>query len=118
MTTPPAPDPAAAPLEQRVGKLEDGQETLSGKLDQILSRLPGSGPAPEPAVTHGDPAPAADPAAMAEQMRQAVRDVNAEAAAASAPRAPEPETVPREVMIKGKAKLQKALFGSEPGARR
>lgn len=56
-------------------------------------------------------------------MRTAVREVNAEAAAAERDRQhaadheqmrkPAPEQAPREVMVKGKARLQKALFGGD-----
>jgi len=44
------------PLEQRVGALESGQETLSGKLDQVLGILSGSGSGkPEAPAGEGDP---------------------------------------------------------------
>ena len=82
-------------LGERVGKLEQGQERQDGKLDQILGMLTGAKDKPADPVTTADPAPAA--ADMAEQMRQAVRDVNAEAAAATpAPSRPDPETSPRK----------------------
>jgi hypothetical protein len=114
VTTPPAPEPApdGAPLERRVDSIENEQRRQGGILDQILGKLSGDNDAP---VTR-----AADPAAaagdMTEQMRQAVRDVRAEEAAAAKtqPSSPEPETVPREVTLKGKDRLQRALFGGDP----
>lgn len=112
----PQPAPVAAdPLPERVGKIEAEQERQGGILDKILGKLDGLSPADNPGVTRGTEPPAG-PADMGEQMRQAVRDVNAEAAAAAKdkPAAPEPETTPREVMIKGKERLQRALFGGEP----
>jgi hypothetical protein len=115
VTTPPAaPAPADPPLEQRVGKLETGQESLSGKLDTIIEKLSGS-PAPAPAAVTADPAPA--PADMTEQMRQAVRDVQAETLAKSAPATPAPEITPREITVRGKEKLQRIFFGKDPVSR-
>ena len=86
MTTPPPSDPKpadpGASLEQRVGSLESEQQRQGGVLDQIWDKLKGDPkPAdPVPPVVRGDN----PPADMTEQMRQAVRDVNAEAAAAAA----------------------------------
>jgi hypothetical protein len=95
-----------------VDRIETEQARQGGILDEIRDRLTGS-PAPADPVTRADPAP--DPVDMAEQMRQAVRDVNAEAAASTTqPSTPVPEITPREVMVKGKEKLQKIMFGSEP----
>lgn len=112
------PEPAAPaagdPLPERVGKIEAEQERQGGMLDKIWDKLSGS-PEGDSHVTSGT-GPAAGPGDMTEQMRQAVRDVNAEAAAAvkDKPATPEPETTPREVMVKGKARLQRALFGGDP----
>lgn len=120
MTTPPEPAPPAAgdPLPERVGKIEAEQERQGGVLDKILGKLDGLSPAGDSSVTEGTdpPAGAGD---MTEQMRQAVRDVQAEAdqeagKAARLGKKPEPETTPREVMIKGKERLQRALFGGDP----
>ena len=114
MTTTTPPEPAApapddsAPLAKRVDGLEAEQQRQGGVLDEIKGMLAGRG---EPVASADDPGPSA--ADMAEQMRQAVRDVNAEAAAAAPPAAPEPETTPREVMIKGKDKLQRIMFGGD-----
>lgn len=111
----PAPAPAApdhdAPLASRVDGLEAEQQRQGGVLDEIKGLLT-SRPQGDPPVTSADPVPPGD---MAEQMRQAVRDVQAEAAATvkDKPAAPEPETTPREVMIKGKERLQRALFGGD-----
>jgi hypothetical protein len=107
--TTPAPD---APLAQRVDGLEVEQKRQGGVLDRIENLLTTSGDT----VTSADQPPAAAAADMGEQMRQAVRDVRAEEAAA-APAPPPPETTPREVMIRGKDKLQRALFGSDPEAK-
>jgi hypothetical protein len=102
-----------APLESRVGEIERKQDRQDGKLDRIIEMLPGVGSAGggEP-VTRADepPASAAD---MAEQVRQAVRDVNAESASKE-PSRPAPEMTPREVGIEGKQKLQAWLFGGDP----
>jgi hypothetical protein len=108
--TTPAPD---APLAQRVDTIETEQKRQGGILERIESLLTTSS---DSTVTSADQPPATTAADMGEQMRQAVRDVNAEAAAAPAP--PPPETTPREVMIRGKDKLQRALFGSDPEAKR
>lgn len=119
MADDPSPDPKPAdpaPLEQRVGKIESEQERQGGVLDQILGKLTGSGS--ETTVTEGTDPPAA-PGDVAEQMRQAVRDVQAEADAEAGKAArlggkrPDPETTPREVMVKGKDKLQRLMFGGD-----
>lgn len=111
----PAPADEGAPLAERVGKIETEQERQGGILDQIRDHLTGrADTGPAPAVRGDDPGPSA--ADMAEQMRQAVRDVRAEEAAAATkdtPARPEPETTPREVMIRGKDKLQRVLFGGD-----
>lgn len=122
MTTPP-PDPApvaadSAPLAKRVDSIEAEQQRQGGILDQILGKLGTLSPGGDSTVTTGTEPPAG-PADMTEQMRQAVRDVQAEAdaeagRAARLGKKPEPETTPREVMIKGKDRLQRALFGGDP----
>jgi hypothetical protein len=108
---PAAPAAGEGPLGERVDRLEAGQERQDSKLDQILGMLSGAKDKPAETVTEAEAAPGD----MAEQMRQAVRDVRAEEAAAAKPepKTPEPETTPREVMIRGKARLQKTLFGGE-----
>lgn len=116
MTTPPAdpPQPAAGDtLETRVGKLETGQESMSGKLDTILDKLSGK-PADDPApVTTADPPPAAPD--MGEQMRQAVRDVHAETEAANAKKEPpKPEVQPREAGQPFRQRLGEVIHGREP----
>lgn len=115
MTTPPA-EPQPAPgdtLETRVGKLETGQESIAGKVDKILGILDKpADPAAEP-VTTADPAP--DAPDMAEQMRQAVRDVHAEAAAAAAKDSkPKPEVQPREAGQPFRQRLGEVIHGREP----
>jgi hypothetical protein len=108
-TTPPAD--SSAPLERRVGDLERGQERQDSKLDEVIDLLSGSAGGDTPAASADQPpAGAAD---ITEQVRQAVRDVNAEAASKEQGR-PAPEMTPREVGVKGKAKLQGWLFGGDP----
>jgi hypothetical protein len=119
VTTPPEPQPAPAPagdapLAKRVDTIEAEQQRQGGILEEIRDKLTGtSHPGQPDQVTRGDdPGPSA--ADMGEQMRQAVRDVRAEEAAAKQePTTPPPETTPREVMIKGKEKLQKIMFGGD-----
>ena len=114
MTTPPPPEPApSAPVDERVTRIEREQERQGGVLDRIVGMLGDTGS--NETVTRADN-PAASAADMGEQMRQAVRDVRAEEAAASKPEptTPAPETTPREVMIRGKERLQRALFGGDP----
>ena len=113
MTTPPEPTPAEpAPdgsLTERVGKLETGQESMSTKLDSILDKLTGERVATADRVTTADPAPAD----MGEQMRQAVRDVHAEAVAAEAAK-PKPEQRPREAGQPFRQRLAEVVHGREP----
>jgi hypothetical protein len=122
VTTPPEPpkekqEDGGAPVGERVTRIEAEQERQGGLLDKILGKLSGTGDdrKAEP-VTQGTD-PAAGPADMTEQMRQAVRDVQAEddadaGRAARLGKRPEPETTPREVTLRGKDKLQKFLFGA------
>jgi hypothetical protein len=115
VTTPPEPAPAA-PADQRIDKIEHEQERQGGILDKIVGMLGGDDKNDPTHVTQADD-PKAAAADMGEQMRQAVRDVRAEEAAAAGtqePKKPEPETTPREVMIRGKDRLQRALFGQDP----
>jgi hypothetical protein len=51
-------------LESRVGSLETGQTTLSGKIDQVLSILSGGRKQPEPPAAVQDGEPGADGLAM------------------------------------------------------
>lgn len=120
MTTPPdppAPDPEAGRIKS-IADLQAEQERQGGVLDKILSRLAGA-PEPDTSVTSADPAPAAAAADMGAQMRQAIKDVQAEEDAELGRqhrlgKRPEPETSPREVMVRGKDRLQRALFGGDP----
>ena len=112
--TSPAPEPHHPEgLEPRVEKLEAGQETMTSKLDNILGLLDtGRGPKDgEPSTTTADPAPPAD---MAEQMRQAVRDVHAERDQAAAKEPPKPEVPPREAGQPAKQRLARVLYGKDP----
>jgi hypothetical protein len=122
--TPPA-DPGAAdppkdgPLKDRVDSIESEQKRQGGVLDEIKQLLAGQ-QADSGTVVNGDQPPAAAAADMAEQMKQAVRDVQAESDAEVGRQArlgagrPPAETSPREVMVKGKDRLQRALFGGDP----
>lgn len=103
--------PEARGLESRVERLETGQESMSSKLDTILDRLTGK-PAEQEPVTAADPAP--DPVDIGEQMRQAVRDVHAETAAAAKKDPPKPEVQPREAGQPLKTRLAAVLYGKEP----
>src|SRR5271167_2428843 len=110
-----ADEPAGAgtdPLAERVTGIEREQDRQGGLLDRILDRLGGGSDETTPVTRGTEPQPSA--ADMAEQMRQAVRDVQAEAAAGAAAKAPDPEAAPAEVMIKGKERIQRAIFGSDP----
>lgn len=106
-----APEPAAGDtLETRVGKLETGQESIDAKVDRILGIL--DKPEGDEPVTSAD-APPAGPD-MAEQMRQAVRDVHAETAAAAKKDPPKPEQPPREAGQPFREKLGQVIHGREP----
>ena len=105
----PAPDKS---LDARVGALETGQESLAEKVDKILGIVSG-GHKQEPTepVTTADPAPQD----IAEQMRQAVRDVHAERDQADAGKSkPEPEHRPREAGQPGRQRAARILYGKEP----
>lgn len=112
--------PEPADTDARFEKIEAEQERQGSILDEIRAALKGGHDTPAAAPAGADePAPAD----MAEQMRQAVRDVNAEqqqadhdrqhAADHDRMRRPEPETTPREAMARGKARLQRAMFGGD-----
>jgi len=110
--TPPEPTPTPEPapdgsLTERVGKLETGQDTIASKVDRILGIL--DKPEGDAPPTGADPAPAD----MGEQMRQAVRDVHAEAVAAEAAK-PKPEQPPREAGQPFRQRLAEVVHGREP----
>lgn len=107
----PATEQEPQGLEPRVEKLEAQNETMSGKLDAILDKLT-SRPAEQEPVTTADPAP--DPVDIGEQMRQAVRDVHAETAAAAKKDPPKPEVPPREAGQPARQRLATVLYGKEP----
>ena len=103
-------------LDERFGKIETEQQQQRGLLEQIRDSLTGrNSPPAGSAPAASPPAPAAAAAAdMAEQMRQAVRDVHAEESAAG-PGTPAPEKTPRETgRIGGKERLQRVFFGKDP----
>ena len=123
---PPA-DPGKKQEDQpTIAELAQRQERTEGKLDKILGILGDKG---EHTQAHADAQDHVQdrldrPGRIQDEMRQAVRDVRAEEAAEEARRQhdaehqqlrkPPPETAPREVAVKGKARLQRALFGGEP----
>lgn len=114
MADAPAPPPAPpagteARQDAAIAELRTEQGRQGGVLDELLGLVKGgAGPAP---AAKGDPppAPAVD---MAEQMRQAVRDVQAERDKAATPPKLKPETRPREVGQPRRQKLQAWLFGA------
>ena len=109
-------------LDERFGAIESEQRAQRGILEQLRDALTGDddGGGGGGAVT-GDPAPGG--ADMGEQMRQAIRDVRAEDAAAEAERQhaadhdrlrqPPAERQPREVGVRGRDRLQRVLFGGD-----
>lgn len=122
----PAGDPGQGDPEtgriQSIQELSARQDRMDGKLDQLLSRFgigdggQGVAPAQQPAQQQPPNDPGARPALMQDQMRQAIRDVNAEQAAAAAKaqsqqQQPPAEQSPREVTLRGKERLQRWLFG-------
>lgn len=117
--------------EQRIDQLEQRQNSMDSKLDRILDRLGGGGKDQGDAGSSGQPArqdpPADRPGQIQDQMAEAIRAVRAEEKAEEARRQhdadhqrmkPPQETAPREVTVRGKARLQRALFGGEPSERR
>jgi hypothetical protein len=122
--TPPA-DPEAARITT-IDDLKTEQARQAGVLDQLLAIVKGEGGQAEGVKTDAHQA-AQDrvdarldrPSLVQDQMRQAVRDVQAEAdhkAEHDRLKQPPPaETAPREVVVRGKARLQRALFGADPG---
>lgn len=64
MTTPPGPDPGT--LETRVGRLENGHDQMTRKLDEILGIISGEKPG-DPAPP--GPGPGGRPGSVAEQVR-------------------------------------------------
>lgn len=130
----PQPPPAAPPPPaggdgegsriQSIQELSARQDRMDGKLDTLLAKfgIGSSGQQPQP-QQQGTAGQGSRPGEMQEQMRQAIRDVRAEEAAAAARAAagqqqgqqqPPAEQKPREVTLRGKAKLQRRLFGADP----
>jgi hypothetical protein len=108
VTTPPAPEPAPdASLSERVGKLETGQDSLSERIDRILGILDKK-PEGDPPVTGAD----APPPDITEQVKKAIRDVQAETPPPS-PATPAPETPPREAGQPRRQRLAEVLYGRE-----
>lgn len=113
MTTPPEPVPPTQPdgtLDQRVGKLETGQERSESKIDQILGILSKKPEGDAPVTSADPPPPAAD---MAAQMEAAIRKVNAETAP-TPPTSPTPERPPREAGQPFRQRLAGVIHGKEP----
>lgn len=121
----PAPAPAAgghADSEtgriKTIEELSARQDKMDGKLDQLLARLPGAGPAQQQQPA----APASsgpDTGTVQQQMREAIKAVRAEERAAEAakgqqqPAAPPAEQQPREPGPSLKARWQRAMFGAQ-----
>lgn len=111
-------EPAAetqAGQDARLDKLEATQAEQGGKLDQILALIKGDGKEEAaPAQTEGGPA---DQSTIADQVRQAVRDVHAEEEQAAAKFKPDDapkEKPPRESQSGFRGKLQRAMYGGDP----
>jgi hypothetical protein len=129
--TPPA-DPEAARITT-IDDLKTEQAHQAGVLDQLLALVKGEGGQAEglKADAHTAAQGRVDarldrPSVVQDQMRQAVRDVQAEAARQQAEadhraehdrlkQPPPAETAPREVVVRGKARLQRVMFGADPG---
>lgn len=104
MTTPPDEESRIA----SIAEMRAEQERQGGILDRLVAFMDGGKPASEPPGAKTDPVDAPD---IGEQMRQAVRDVNAETAA-KAPEA-KPEVPPAEAGQPRKNRLHGALYGRE-----
>lgn len=94
-------DPSTANLDERVGRLETGQQTLTEKLDQVLAavtRRPGKDDDPAPG-------PSGRPGSIAEQVQAELARAKQEAAAAEAAEA---EKSDREQIKEQLAKLKEA----------
>lgn len=123
MATDPDPAEEAAEVQQdqdtRLDKLEAGQAEQGGKLDQIIGMLKGDeADAHEAAAEHTEKRLDRG-STIADQVRQAVKDVRAEEEADKhkadhAALAAEREKPPRESQSGFRGKLQRAMFGSEP----
>jgi hypothetical protein len=112
VTTP--TEPATGTEETRIASIDEmraEQDRQGNLIDEILGLLKsgsrtdsdGSG-----RITQADPPPAPD---IAEQVRQAVRDVAAETAAGSGE--PRPEQPPKEAGQPLRAKVQGFMFGKD-----
>jgi hypothetical protein len=110
--------------DARLVKLEAEQAEQGGKLDQILGLLKGGeGKAHDAAQEHTEEHLDRS-STIADQVRQAVEQVGAEKAAKEAEEAhkadhaalrEQREKPPRESQSGFRGKLQRAMFGSEPG---
>lgn len=110
-----------------IADLKTEQDRQGGLIDELLTLVKGGqreeGKAHDAAQAHVENK-LADPGHLGE-IRQAIRDVNAETAAAEQASAHEreherlrhgqepAEQQPRDAMVKGKARLQKMLFGAD-----
>lgn len=120
----PAGNTTTREITEDITDLKAEQTRQAGMLDELLTIVKGGGGKQDPAPEQGQP----DPAGHLDEIRQAIRDVNAEQAKeAQAARAardagqgkapakpPEPEQQPREAMQSWKSRLQKSMFGSDP----
>lgn len=112
-------EPAQTETSQdaRLDRLEATQAEQGGKLDQIIAMIKGDGdgkPEAAPAQTGDGPDQVST---IADQVRQAVRDVHAEEAQAAAKGKPDEapkEKPPRESQSGFRGKLQRAMYGGDP----
>ena len=114
-----------------IGELRAEQDRQAGVLDELLDLVRGGQQHGQRAVrtAHDTDREAVGRrldrgSRVQDEMRQAIRDVRAEEQAEEARRQhdadharirqqPEPEHQPREVMVSGKARLQRLLFGAD-----
>jgi hypothetical protein len=100
--------------DHRLDALEAGQAEQGGKLDQIIGMLKGGETEAHAAAQAHTERRLDESSTIADQVKQAVRDVHAEEDQAKAKPVPEPEQAPRESQSGIKGKLQRAMFGGDP----
>ena len=109
--------------DARLAKLEAEQAEQGGKLDQILALIKGEGEVHEKAEQHTQERLDSS-TTIAEQVRKAVEQVGAEKAQREADEAhkadhaalrEQREKPPRESASGFRGKLQRAMYGGEPG---
>lgn len=95
---PPPPPPADTGLGERVGRLEAGQQTILGRLDQLLAGSPR-----QPQAAPENPA-----VAIQEEIRRQLA-----AQASPAPPAPAGPPPPETPPVAQARKVSKAIWGSD-----